>query len=102
MAGTANTEVSTQQSLAGATRFWPEHSVPTNWQKWQSAVRKALGAGATNLVSRAMSLRARQLQGPDISLRFGASIAPAESWNVSATRVAPRGPILSSAAETIP
>ena len=40
------------------------------------------GLGAMNLVSRAMSLRARQLQGPDISRRFGASIAFIERWNV--------------------
>jgi hypothetical protein len=30
MAGTATIEVSTQQSLAGVTRFWPEHSMPTS------------------------------------------------------------------------
>jgi hypothetical protein len=36
----------------------------------------------------AMSLRAQKLQGPDVSLKFGASIAVNRSWHLSAARIA--------------
>jgi hypothetical protein len=64
--------------------------------------KSACGTSATNLASCAISVWAQQLQGPDISPRFGASIALTESWNVSAVRVASCGPIPGAAAEGIP